>query len=71
MSEYFKDVLALVIGTVLLMLVWLAIGGGSRAEEFLQHALEHVSDSFRQEEVAIRPASATEEVRLGMPRGRR
>jgi hypothetical protein len=28
MSEYFKDVLALVIGTVLVMLVWLAIGGG-------------------------------------------
>lgn len=27
MSEYFKDVLALVIGTVLVMLVWLAIGG--------------------------------------------
>ena len=27
MSEYFKDMLALVIGTVLVMLVWLAIGG--------------------------------------------
>ena len=60
MFDYFKDVLALVIGTVLLMLVWLAIGSGSRAEEFLQDALEHVSDSFRHEEVAIRPAAATE-----------
>ena len=29
MSEYFKDVLALVIGTVLVMLIWLAIGGGT------------------------------------------
>jgi len=29
MSEYFKDVLALAIGTVLVMLVWLAIGGGT------------------------------------------
>lgn len=29
MSESFKDVLALVIGTVLVMLVWLAIGGGT------------------------------------------
>jgi hypothetical protein len=29
MSEDFKDVLALVIGTVLVMLVWLAIGGGT------------------------------------------
>jgi hypothetical protein len=29
MSEDFKDVLALVIGTVLVMLVWLAIGGGA------------------------------------------
>jgi hypothetical protein len=29
MSEYFKDVLALVIGTVLVMLVWLAIGDRS------------------------------------------
>jgi len=29
MSEYFKDMLALVIGTVLVMLVWLAIGGGT------------------------------------------
>jgi hypothetical protein len=28
MSEYFKDMLALVIGTVLVMLVWLAIGAG-------------------------------------------
>ena len=29
LSEYFKDVLALVIGTVLVMLVWLGIGGGT------------------------------------------
>jgi hypothetical protein len=29
MSEYFKDVLALVIGTALVMLVWLSIGGGT------------------------------------------
>jgi hypothetical protein len=29
MSEYFKDVLALVGGTVLVMLVWLTIGGGT------------------------------------------
>jgi hypothetical protein len=29
MSEHLKDVLALVIGTVLVMLVWLAIGGGT------------------------------------------
>ena len=29
MSEYFKDVLALVIGTVLVILVWLVIGGGA------------------------------------------
>jgi len=29
LSEYVKDVLALVIGTVLVMLVWLAIGGGT------------------------------------------
>lgn len=28
-SEYVKDVLALVTGTVLVMLVWLAIGGGT------------------------------------------
>lgn len=28
MSEPFKDVLALVVGTSLLMLVWFAIGGG-------------------------------------------
>jgi len=28
-SEYVKDVLALAIGTVLVMLVWLAIGGGT------------------------------------------
>jgi hypothetical protein len=27
MSEYVKDVLALVTGTVLVMLVWFAIGG--------------------------------------------
>ena len=29
MSEYFKDVLALVISTVLVMMVWLAFGGGT------------------------------------------
>ena len=29
MSEYFKDVVALVIGTVLVMLVSLAIGGAA------------------------------------------
>ena len=29
MSEHFKDVLALVISTVLVTLVWLAIGGGT------------------------------------------
>jgi hypothetical protein len=29
LSEYVKDVLAFVIGTVLVMLVWLAIGGGT------------------------------------------
>lgn len=29
MSERFKDALALAIGTVLVLLVWLAIGGGS------------------------------------------
>jgi len=29
MSEYVKDVLALVIGTVLVMLVWLAIEAGT------------------------------------------
>jgi hypothetical protein len=29
MSEYFKDVVALVIGTVLVMLVSLAIGSGA------------------------------------------
>jgi hypothetical protein len=28
MSEYFKDVLALVSGTLLVLLVWLAIGSG-------------------------------------------
>lgn len=28
MSETFKDALAFVIGTMLVMLVWLAIGGG-------------------------------------------
>ena len=28
MSEYFKDVLTFVIGTVLVMMVWLALGGG-------------------------------------------
>jgi hypothetical protein len=30
MSEYFKDVLGLVVGTVLVMLVWFAIGGTYR-----------------------------------------
>ena len=29
LSESVKDVLALVVGTVLVMLVWLAIGGGT------------------------------------------
>lgn len=29
MSEYVKDVLGLVIGTVLVTLVWFAIGGGT------------------------------------------
>ena len=28
MSDYFKDVLALVVGTVLVMMVWFALGGG-------------------------------------------
>jgi len=27
-SDYFKDVLALVVGTVLVMMVWFALGGG-------------------------------------------
>ena len=29
MSEYVKDVLAFVVGTVLVTLVWVAIGGGT------------------------------------------
>jgi hypothetical protein len=29
LSEFFKDVLALIIGTVLVMLVWLSIEGGA------------------------------------------
>jgi hypothetical protein len=29
MSEYVKDVLGLVVGTVLVMLVWFALGGGT------------------------------------------
>ncbi len=32
LSEYIKDMLALVIGTVLVMLVWLAVGGGTHTE---------------------------------------
>lgn len=28
MSEYFKDVMAFVVGTVLVMMVWFALGGG-------------------------------------------
>jgi hypothetical protein len=67
MSEDFKDVLALVIGTVLMMLVWLAIEGGSRVEEFAQDTKAHLSEALPGE-AAIHPASAIGEAPQGVSR---
>ena len=67
MSEDFKDVLALVIGTVLMMLVWLTILSGSRVEEFAQDTKAHLSEALPGE-AAIHPASAIGEAPQGVSR---
>ena len=59
MSEYFKDVMALVIGTVLVMLVWLAIGGGT-------YRLSRDTDIGARN--AARPVSAIGAVNVGLER---
>jgi|HubBroStandDraft_6_1064221.scaffolds.fasta_scaffold40155_2 hypothetical protein len=67
MSENFKDVLALAIGTVLMMLVWLTILSGSRVEEFAQDTKAYVSEALPGE-VAIHPAPAIAEAPQGVSR---
>jgi hypothetical protein len=60
MSEYRKDVLALVLGTVLVTLVWLAIGGGT-------YRLSRDTD-IGSRNAGSRPVSAIRAVNVGMER---
>ena len=60
MSEYFKDVLALVIGTVLVMLVWLAFGGGTYRRS--------ADTEIGSRSVGPRPVSAMGAIPVGLER---
>jgi len=60
MSEYLKDGLALVIGTVLVMLVWLALGGGP-------YRLSP-DTAIGSRSAASQPASAIRSVAVGLER---